>query len=173
MKIILNIARLTVVVGLSYNIFISIYALSTVRVDASEVAPQPVKIKHQFFDLVIKGKFAISDLQAAVKSVVYNEDFKQSTIEIGGMRAYEANISNSRAALEKRTSEVKSAQQAIVKFFNSHPEFIKSLTPEVSSQAQAIVKLNIPAQTKLWSNEQRLLNRQCKCNGSTIHPKCI
>ena len=93
--------------------------------------------------------------QAAVKSVVYNEDFKQSTIEIGGMRAYEANISNSRAALEKRTSEVKSAQQAIVKFFNSHPEFIKSLTPEVSSQAGAIVKLNIPAQIKRGSNEQR------------------
>ncbi len=173
MKIILNIARLTVVVGLSYNIFISMYALNTVRVEASEVAPQPAKIKHQFFDLVIKGKFAISDLQAAVKSVVYNEDFKQSTIQIGGMSAYKANINNSRAAVKKRTSEVKSAQQAIVKFFNSHPEFIKSLTPEVREQAQAIVKLNIPAQTKLWSNEQRLLNRQWKCNGSTIHPKCI
>ena len=67
MKIILNIARLIAVVGLSYNIFISMYALSTVRVDASEVAPQPVKIKHQFFDLVIKGKFAISDAASCCK----------------------------------------------------------------------------------------------------------
>ncbi|HCF28055.1 MAG TPA: hypothetical protein DEV81_12825, partial [Cyanobacteria bacterium UBA11049] len=129
MKIIFNLARLTAIIGLSYTIYITVYALNTVRVEASEVAPQPAKIKHQFFDLVIKGKFAISDLQAAVKSVVYNEDFKQSTIQIGGMSAYKANINNSRAAVKKRTSEVKSAQQAIVKFFNSHPEFIKSLTP--------------------------------------------
>ena len=155
MKIIFNIARLTAVVGLSYTISISMYALRTIRVDASEIAPQPAKIKAQFFDLVIKGKFAISNLQAAVKSVVYNEDFKQSTIQIGGMSADKANISNSRAALEKRTSEVKSAQGKIVKFFNSNPDFIKSLKPEVSSQARVIVKLNIPAQTRLWSNEQR------------------
>ena len=104
------------------------YVLGRVRVQASSVAPQPAKLKAQFFDLVIKGKFAISDLQAAVKSVVYNEDFKQSTIKLGGMGAYKANISNSRAA--------------------------------VREQAGAILKLNIPAQTKLWSNEQRLLDRQ-------------
>ena len=61
MKIIFNIARLTAVVGLSYTISISMYALRTIRVDASEIAPQPAKIKAQFFDLVIKGKFAISD----------------------------------------------------------------------------------------------------------------
>ncbi len=61
MKIILNIARLTAVVGLSYNIFISNYALDTVRVYAFEIAAQPANIKAQFFDLVIKGKFAISD----------------------------------------------------------------------------------------------------------------
>lgn len=173
MKIIFNLARLTAIIGLSYTIYITVYVFGTVRVQASEVAPQPAKLKDQFFDLVIKGKFAISDLQAAVKSVVYNEDFKQSTIKLGGMGAYKANISNSRVAVKKRTFEVKSAQQAIVKFFNSHPEFIKSLTLEVREQAQAIVKLNVPAQTRLWSNEQRLLNRQWKCNDSTIHPKCI
>lgn len=173
MKIIFNLARLTAILGLSYTIYITVYVFGTVRVQASEVAPQPAKIKHQFFELVIKGKFAISDLQAAVKSVVYNEDFKQATIQIGGMSAYKSNINSSRAAVKKRTSEVKSTQQTIVKFFNSHPEFVKSLLPEVREQAQAIVKLNIPAQTRLWSNEQRLLNRQWKCNGSTIHPHCI
>ena len=61
MKIVFNLAHLTAIIGLSYTIYITVYVLGTVRVDASEVAPQPVKIKHQFFDLVIKGKFAISD----------------------------------------------------------------------------------------------------------------
>ena len=87
--------------------------------------------------------------------------------------AYKANITNSRAAMKKRTNEVKTAQSAIVKFFQSHLDFIKFLAPEVNSHSGVIVKLNIPAQTKLWSNEQRLLDRQWKCNGSTIHPKCV
>ena len=89
------------------------------------------------------------------------------------MNSYKSSLNNSHNAVEKRTGEVKFPQKKIVIFFNYHLEFIKSLTPEVSSQAQAILKLNIPAQTKLWSNEQRLLDRQWKCNGSTIHPKCV
>ena len=67
MKIIFNLARLTAIIGLSYTIYITVYVFGTVRVQASEVASQPAKLKAQFFDLVIKGKFAISDLQAAVK----------------------------------------------------------------------------------------------------------
>lgn len=131
------------------------------------------QIEDQFFDLIIKGKFAVSDLEAAVKSVVYNEDFKQSTIKMGGVAAYQANINNSRAAVKKRTIEVKSAQQAIIDFFNSHPDFISTLSPEVREQAQPIVKLNIPAQVRVWEQEQRKLNREWKCNGSTIHPQCL
>lgn len=70
MKIIFNLARLTAIIALSYTIYITVHVLGTVRVQASSVAPQSAKLKDQFFDLVIKGKFAISDLQAAVKSVV-------------------------------------------------------------------------------------------------------
>lgn len=48
MKIILNIARLTTVFGLSYNIFISINALDTVRVYAFEIAPTQPNLKLSF-----------------------------------------------------------------------------------------------------------------------------
>lgn len=71
------------------------------------------------------------------------------------MNSYKSSLNNSHNAVEKRTGEVKFPQKKIVIFFNYHLEFIKSLTPEVSSQAGAIVKLNIPAQIKRGSNEQR------------------
>lgn len=67
MKIIFNLARLTAIIGLSYTIYITVYVLGTVRVQASSVAPQPAKLKAQFFDLVIKGKFAISDAASCCK----------------------------------------------------------------------------------------------------------
>ncbi len=67
MKIIFNLARLTAIIGLSYTIYITVYVLGTVRVQAFEVSPQPAKFKDQFFDLVIKGKFAISDAASSCK----------------------------------------------------------------------------------------------------------
>lgn len=71
--------------------------------------------------------------------------------------AYKANITNSRAAMKKRTNEVKTAQSAIVKFFQSHLDFIKFLAPEVNSRSGVIVKLNIQGKIQFCSNEQRAL----------------
>lgn len=58
---ILNIALLTVVVGLSYTIFIPMNKAAAASFEAVQIARWQAKIKQQFFDLVVKGKFAISD----------------------------------------------------------------------------------------------------------------
>lgn len=136
-------------------------------------AQQDAKLKDQFFDLIIKGKFAISDLQAAVKSLVYNQDFKSNIIKLGGKTSYQTNITNSQQTVKKKIVEVKQRQQAIIRFFDEHQEFINSLSPEVRNQAVPIVTLNISAQIKMWEKEQREQDREWKCSGSTTQPICF
>lgn len=143
--------------------------------DSIEIAQaqQSAQLKNEFFDLIVKGKFKISDLQAAVKSVVYNEDFKTTIIRSSGTAGYQTNITNSQRSVQQKTEEVKQAQQAIVNFFDEHQDFVSSLSPEVREQAVPIVTLDIPSQIKAWEKEQREQDREWKCSGLSTDPICF
>lgn len=171
MKVILTLVSLKALIILAPKAGMA----TTVRAVTSQLAQvQPDgRLKDELFSLIVKGKFAISDLEAAVKSVVYNEDFKQSTTKIGGTTSYQVNISNSRTEVRQKTTEVKTAQQAIIDFFDKHPDFVKSLAPAVRNQATPIVNLNFPLQIRGWEKEQRAQDMDWKCGGSTTHPRCL
>jgi hypothetical protein len=168
-----NIGIASLAIGL-LNFFATVSVVKAVP-HSFEIAQvqQDASLKNQFFDLIIQSKFAISDLQAAVKSLVYNQDFKSNIIKLGGKTGYQTNITNSQQTVKKKITEVKQRQQAIVKFFDEHQEFINSLSPEVRGQAVPIVTLNIPAQMKVWEKEQREQDREWKCSGSTTQPICF
>lgn len=149
-------------IGITSLVISSLFAtISVVRAvpHSFEIAQaqQDISLKDQLFDLIIQSKFAISDLQAAVKSLVYNQDFKSNIIKIGGKTGYQTNITNSQRTIKKRITEVKQRQQAIVRFFDQHQEFVNSLSPEVRGQAVPIVTLNIPAEMKIWEKEFQYL----------------
>lgn len=130
-------------------------------------------LKSSFFYLIIKSKFAIFDLQAAFKSLVYNQNFTFNIIKIGSKNSYQTNITNSQQKVKNKILEVKQRQQVIVKFFDEYQEIVDSLSPEVRERTVPIMTLNIPTQMKVWSKKQRKQNREWKCSSSTTQPICL
>lgn len=134
---------------------------------------QAAKLKREFFRLIIQGNSKKSSLQAVVKSVVHNEDFKTSIVRNSGIAAYQANVNNSKLAVAKKTEELQQAQQEIRQFLADQKSFILSLSPEVREQAIPIITLNIQSQIQVWQKEQRDQDREWKCSGSTTEPICL
>jgi len=162
MKVILTLVSLTALIILASKAGIST-TVGAVTLQVAQIQPDE-RLENKLFNLIVKGKFPVSDLEAAVKSVICNEDFKQSTIKIGGTTSLIGNISNSRTEVKQKTTEVKIAQRARIDCYNQHPDFVKSLAPAVRNQETPIVNLNFSLQIRGW---------EWKCGGSTTHLRCL
>lgn len=153
---------------------VTVVALQTVS-RSLELAQtsQAAKLKHEFFRLIIQGNSKKSSLEAAVKSVIYNEDFKTSIVRNSGIAGYNTNINNSKLAVTRKTKEFQQAQQELTQFLADHKNFILSLSPAVREQAIPIITLDIPSRIRVWQKEQREQDREWKCSGSTTDPICF
>lgn len=153
---------------------VTVVALQTVT-RSIEVAQtnEVTELKREFFRLIIQANSKKSSLEAAVKSVIYNEDFKTTIVRNSGLAGYNTNINNSKLAVTEKTKEFQQAQQELTQFLADNKSFILSLTPAVREQALPIITLDIPSRIRDWQKEQREQDREWKCAGSTTDPICF
>lgn len=129
-------------------------------------------LNREFYDLVIKGKFRISDLQASVKGLTYTEEFAENLIKIGGKQAYQQMLDLNKRSVTEDIEDINQAQQQLREFIHKNPEFMLSLSPEVRQQVFPILTINIPNQMKVWRQEQHQQNEMWKCSAVRTAAVC-
>lgn len=129
-------------------------------------------LNREFYDLVIKGKFSISGLQASVKGLTYTQEFAENLIKIGGKEAYAQMLEREKKGVTQDIEKIKQAQHWLREFITENQEFMLSLSPEVRQQVVPILNINIPRQMKVWQAEQHQLNEKWKCSAVKTAPVC-
>lgn len=136
-------------------------------------AEQRAELTKKFYSLIIAGTSKITTLETSVKSLTYNQYFRETIIKSAGVASYQQMLQASQKAVHKNTEAVKQAQQALDKFVAENQDFMPSLRQDVQQQVIPIITLNIPSQIREWQAEQHQLHRQWQCSPFTEDPICF